>query len=145
MSSGVELYAEEAVVNIPQDHLGQIPEIMRLCHLEQLWRRERSREIYGSKMEEKGWKGGDVAVITISLARQNGRDRTDGFKAAMAEVGSNVVGLLECKDYTREESMKLAQDLDHRSSEFTGTFLPNMMKQTWVRCLPLKPPANRMN
>lgn len=74
------------------------------------------------KMEEKGWKGGDVAVITISLARQNGRDRTDGFKAAMAEAGSNVVGLLECKDYTREESMKLAQDLITAHPNLRGLF-----------------------
>lgn len=74
------------------------------------------------KMEEKGWKGGDVAVITISLARQNGRDRTNGFKDAMAEAGSEVVGLLECKDYTREESMKLAQDLITAHPNLRGIF-----------------------
>ena len=74
------------------------------------------------KMEEKGWKGGDVAIITISLARQNGRDRTDGFKDAMAEVGSEVVGLLESKDYTREESMKFAQDLITAHPNLRGIF-----------------------
>ncbi|MBD3307256.1 substrate-binding domain-containing protein [candidate division KSB3 bacterium] len=74
------------------------------------------------KMDAKGWKGGDVAVITISLARQNGRDRTNGFKDAMAEAGSEVVGLLECKDYTRSESMKLAQDLITAHPNLRGLF-----------------------
>jgi len=74
------------------------------------------------KMKAKGWQGGDVAVITISLARQNGRDRTEGFKAALAGSGSNVVGLLESKEYTREESMRFAQDLLTAHPALKGVF-----------------------
>ncbi len=74
------------------------------------------------KMKEKGWQGADVAVITISLARQNGRDRTEGFKAALQGTGSNVVGLLESKDYTREESMRFGQDLLTAHPNLRGLF-----------------------
>jgi len=74
------------------------------------------------QMKKKGWQGGDVAIITISLARQNGRDRTEGFKAALTEVGSKVVGLLECKEYTRSESMRYAQDLLTANPNLRGLF-----------------------
>jgi ribose transport system substrate-binding protein len=73
-------------------------------------------------MKKKGWEGGDVAVITISLARQNGRDRTEGFKAALTEINSKVVGLLECKEYTRAESMRYAQDLLTAHPKLRGLF-----------------------
>jgi ABC-type sugar transport system substrate-binding protein len=73
-------------------------------------------------MKEKGWEGGSVAIITISLARQNGRDRTQGFKDAMADAGSSVAGLLECKAYTRAESLALAQDLMTAHPKLRGLF-----------------------
>lgn len=75
-----------------------------------------------ASMKKKGWQGGDVAIITISLARQNGRDRTEGFKAALTEVGSKVVGLLECKEYTRSESMRYTQDLLTAHPNLRGLF-----------------------
>ena len=74
------------------------------------------------KMKQKGWQGGEVAIITISLARQNGRDRTEGFKAALAASGSTIVGLLESKDYTREESMRFGQDLLTAHPNLRGMF-----------------------
>ncbi|MFA6505307.1 MAG: substrate-binding domain-containing protein [Treponemataceae bacterium] len=75
-----------------------------------------------AQMKKKGVQGGDVAVITISLARQNGRDRTEGFKAALTEVNSKVVGLLECKEYTRAESLRFAQDLITANPKLVGLF-----------------------
>jgi ABC-type sugar transport system substrate-binding protein len=74
------------------------------------------------QMKKKGSVGGDVAVITISLARQNGRDRTQGFKDAIKASGSQVVGLLECKEYTRAESMRYAQDLLTAHPKLRGFF-----------------------
>ena len=75
-----------------------------------------------AQMKKKGLKGSEVAIITISLARQNGRDRTEGFKAALKENGSKVVGLLECKAYTRSESMNFAQDLLTAHPKLVGFF-----------------------
>jgi len=74
------------------------------------------------EMKKKGSLGGEVAVITISLARQNGRDRTEGFKAALNPTGSKVVGLLECKEYTRAESMRYTQDLLTAHPKLRGFF-----------------------
>jgi len=74
------------------------------------------------QMKKKGIKGAEVAVITISLARQNGRDRTEGFKAALKANGGKVVGLLECKQYTRSESMNFAQDLLTAHPKLVGLF-----------------------
>jgi ABC-type sugar transport system substrate-binding protein len=73
------------------------------------------------QMKKKGSAGGDIAIITISLARQNGRDRTEGFKAAL-QGGSKVVGLLECKEYTRAESMRYTQDLLTAHPKLRGFF-----------------------
>jgi ABC-type sugar transport system, periplasmic component len=73
-------------------------------------------------MTQKGWNGGEVAVITISLARINGQDRTNGFKDVMAAAKSNVVGLLECKNYTRAESQAFAQDLLTAHPKLRGLF-----------------------
>jgi len=74
------------------------------------------------QMKKKGSSGGDIAIITISLARQNGRDRTEGFKAALQPTGSKVVGLLECKEYTRAESMRYTQDLLTAHPKLRGFF-----------------------
>jgi len=75
-----------------------------------------------AQMKKKGSAGGEVAIITISLARQNGRDRTEGFKAALQPSGSKVTGLLECKEYTRSESMRFAQDLMTAHPKLRGLF-----------------------
>ncbi len=74
------------------------------------------------KMKEKGWQNGDVAIISISLARQNGRDRTDGFKAALKGTNHKVVALLESKTYTRQESMRFAQDILTAHPNLRGLF-----------------------
>lgn len=71
---------------------------------------------------ERGIKGGEVAMIGISQARQNGKDRTAGFKKALEGSGFSVTTLLECKDYTRSESMNLAQDILTAKPKLVGLF-----------------------
>jgi ribose transport system substrate-binding protein len=73
-------------------------------------------------MKKKGITGGDVGVITISLARQNGRDRTQGFKDALQGTQLKVAKLLECKEYTRAESMRYAQDIITAHPKLRGMF-----------------------
>ena len=73
-------------------------------------------------MKKKGITGGDVGVITISLARQNGRDRTQGFKDALQGTQLTVAKLLECKEYTRAESMRYAQDIITAHPKLRGMF-----------------------
>jgi len=73
-------------------------------------------------MAAKGWKGGEVALIDISLARANGRNRLAGFKDAVEAAGSKVVAVLEAKDYTRAEAMRFAQDLLVAHPNLRGIF-----------------------
>ena len=61
-------------------------------------------------------------MIGISQARQNGKDRTAGFKKALEGSGFSVTTLLECKDYTRSESMNLAQDILTAKPNLVGLF-----------------------
>ena len=72
--------------------------------------------------KERGISGGEVAMITISQARQNGKDRTAGFKSALEGSGFSVTTMLECKDYTRSESMNLAQDILTAKPKLVGLF-----------------------
>jgi ABC-type sugar transport system substrate-binding protein len=74
------------------------------------------------KMKEHGWAGGDVAEITISLARENGRQRTKGFADAMKEASSPIVNMLESKQYTRSEAFKFTQDILTADPNLRGLF-----------------------
>jgi len=74
------------------------------------------------QMKKKGISGGDVGVITISLARQNGRDRTQGFRDALQGTSLTVAKLLECKEYTRAESMRYTQDILTAQPRLRGLF-----------------------
>ncbi|MBI9096262.1 MAG: substrate-binding domain-containing protein [Sphaerochaeta sp.] len=72
--------------------------------------------------KERNITSGDVAIIAISQARQNGKDRTKGFSDALAGTNFKVTTLLECKEYTRSESMNLAQDILASNPKLTGLF-----------------------
>jgi ABC-type sugar transport system substrate-binding protein len=74
------------------------------------------------QMKKRGVTGGDLGVITISLARQNGRDRTQGFRDALKGTTLKVAKLLECKEYTRAESMRYAQDILTAQPRLVGLF-----------------------
>ncbi len=71
---------------------------------------------------DRGVTGGEISLIGISQARQNGKDRTNGFKSALEGSGFTVDTLLECKDYTRAESMSFAQDLIAANPDLAGLF-----------------------
>lgn len=63
-------------------------------------------------LKEKGWAGQPYALITISLARKNGQDRTTGFRDAMAEarVGKEVA-LRQMQNYSFEETEQYVKDI----------------------------------
>ena len=41
-------------------------------------------------LSQKGWVSGEIATITLSLARNNGRLRTAGFAQALKESGAQI-------------------------------------------------------
>lgn len=56
-------------------------------------------------LKEKGWNNEQFALCTISLARKNGQDRTNGFRDAMKEAGfTNEVAIMQMQNYSIEET-----------------------------------------
>ena len=56
-------------------------------------------------LKEKGWQGDPFALVTISLARKNGQDRTNGFRDAMKDAGiTHEGGLRQMQNYSAEET-----------------------------------------
>ena len=79
-------------------------------------------KVLTTKMEEAGFAGGEVLMITISQARLNGKNRTLGITRAVEEAGSTIVQQLESEDYTRAEAQTQASDMLTANPEARGFF-----------------------
>lgn len=65
-----------------------------------------------SALREKGWQGDPFALVTISLARKNGQDRTNGFRDAMKDAGiTHEGGLRQMQNYSAEETSGFVKNL----------------------------------
>lgn len=75
-------------------------------------------------MTELAARGGslDVLMITISQARQNGKNRTKGIERAVEEGGGSIVQFLQSENYTRAEAQGQALDLLTANPEAAGFF-----------------------
>ena len=63
-------------------------------------------------LKEHHWDKGPVGLVTISLARNNGKLRTKGFREAMKENGDiKEVALDQMQRYTADETFKYVQDM----------------------------------
>ena len=74
-------------------------------------------------LSEKGTTVGDIATITLSLARNNGRLRSAGFAQALKEAGTQVSDTREMKSYTAHESSQYAQELMAEHATLRGLFV----------------------
>jgi ABC-type sugar transport system substrate-binding protein len=75
-------------------------------------------------LREKGWNHGQFALVTISLARKNGQDRTNGFRDAMKEAGIGLeVGLRQMIDYSEQETYLFVKDLLQQHPNLHGLFI----------------------
>lgn len=75
-------------------------------------------------MKEKGWQSGGYALVSISLARKNGQDRTNGFRDAMNEAGVGVeVALRQMQDYSEQETWRFVKEMLHSSVNLHGLFI----------------------
>jgi ribose transport system substrate-binding protein len=74
-------------------------------------------------MKEKGWGEGTVGLITISLARNNGKLRTEGFRQALTEGGLKEAGLQQMQAYTADETFKYTQDMLTANPNMRGMFI----------------------
>ena len=74
-------------------------------------------------MEAKGWQTGTVGLVTISLARNNGKARTTGFMKAMGEAGIKQAALSQMQTYTSDETFKFVQDMITAHPDMRGLFI----------------------
>lgn len=75
-------------------------------------------------MKEKGWQNGGFALVTISLARKNGQDRTNGFRDAMKEAGvGQEVALRQMQDYSETETWRYVKEIIESSANLHGMFI----------------------
>jgi ABC-type sugar transport system substrate-binding protein len=74
-------------------------------------------------MEAKGWQTGTVGLVTISLARNNGKARTTGFMKAMREAGIKQAALSQMQTYTSDETFKFVQDMITAHPDLRGLFI----------------------
>ena len=74
-------------------------------------------------MKAKGWDKGTVGLVTISLARNNGKARTNGFMKAMDEAGIKQAALSQMQTYTADETFKFVQDMLTAHPDMRGLFI----------------------
>src|SRR6185437_2406649 len=74
-------------------------------------------------MKAKGWDKGTVGLVTISLARNNGKARTKGFMQAMDEAGIKQAALSQMQTYTADETFRFVQDMVTAHHDMRGLFV----------------------
>jgi ABC-type sugar transport system substrate-binding protein len=74
-------------------------------------------------MKQKGWEKGGYGISSISLARQNGKLRTQGFRRAMKEAGIPEVALDQMQRYTADETFRFVQDMMTAHPDMRGLFV----------------------
>ena len=80
-------------------------------------------KVLAAELKASGRKQNTVGLVTISLARQNGKDRTAGFMQAMDEAGIKRVALSQMQTYTADETFKFVQDMLTAHPEMDGLFV----------------------
>ncbi len=75
-------------------------------------------------IEEKGGNHRQYALVTISLARKNGQDRTNGFRDAMKEAGiGQEVALRQMQDYSEQETYLFVKQILEQYPNLRGLFI----------------------
>jgi len=77
-----------------------------------------------STMKEKGWGDSPFAMVTISLARKNGQDRSNGLRDAMKDAGiTKESPLHQMQDYSAEETAKIVKEMLTTTPNLRGLFI----------------------
>ncbi|MDR5760544.1 substrate-binding domain-containing protein [Caballeronia sp. LZ035] len=74
-------------------------------------------------MTERNWKSGGYGIVTISLGRENGKLRTQGFRKAMSEAGIKEVALNQMQKYTPDETFSFVQDMMTAHPDMHAVFI----------------------
>ena len=80
--------------------------------------------VLAQAMKEKGWQNEAYALVTISLARKNGQDRTNGFRDAMQEAGlTREVALRQMQNYSAAETEGFVKQILKLSPQLRALFI----------------------
>jgi len=80
--------------------------------------------VLAAALKDRGWSKDPFALITISLARKNGQDRTNGFIDAMKDAGSvNQVASKQMLDYSANETFRYVKDILAATPNLRGLFI----------------------
>ncbi|MBB5203497.1 simple sugar transport system substrate-binding protein/ribose transport system substrate-binding protein [Inhella inkyongensis] len=75
-------------------------------------------------LKDRGWQQAPHALITISLARKNGQDRTNGFRDAFKEAGlGKEVALRQMQDYSAAETQRYVAELLAQHPQLRALFI----------------------
>jgi ABC-type sugar transport system substrate-binding protein len=75
-------------------------------------------------MKDRGWGAGPFSMVTISLARKNGQDRTNGFRDAMKDAGiTKESELRQMQDYSSDETFKFVKEMLTGAPALRGLFI----------------------
>jgi ribose transport system substrate-binding protein len=74
-------------------------------------------------MIDKHMQDGTFGLVTISLTRNNGKLRTEGFRTAMKEAGIREGPLQQMQNYTADETFKFTQDMVTANPNMKGMFI----------------------
>lgn len=80
-------------------------------------------KVLARKMTAKGGTKGTVGLVTISLARNNGKARTSGFMKAMDDAGIKQAALSQMQTYTADETLHFVQDMLTAHPDLGGLFI----------------------
>jgi ABC-type sugar transport system substrate-binding protein len=80
-------------------------------------------KVLAAKMTASGGSKGTVGLVTISLARNNGKARTNGFMKAMDEAGIKQAALSQMQTYTADETLHFVQDMLTAHPDLGGLFI----------------------
>lgn len=74
--------------------------------------------------KERGWSADPYALVTISLARKNGQDRTNGFRDAMKDAGmTKDAGLKQMVNYSADETFQYVKEILAATPNLRGLFI----------------------
>lgn len=74
-------------------------------------------------MKQKGWRDNTVALVTLSLARNNGKLRTEGFQHALQEGAIRQSGQKAMQTYTADETRIYTEALLKADPALRGLFI----------------------
>ena len=75
-------------------------------------------------LKEKGWQDDPFGMVTISLARKNGQDRTNGFRDAMKDAGmTHEAGLRQMQNYSSDETAAYVKDMIDATPNLRSLFV----------------------